>query len=242
MRAIDRSTIERLQKEILRLQTPQQTDHPPSSIGLGAIESAFPSCVFPTGTTHELISITPEDVAATNGFISVMLGKIMQPGAYCIWIGAKKRLFPTALIAFGIRPERILFVDARRPKDTLWALEEALKCDALAGVVAEISELGFDESRRLQLVVERSRVTAFIHRHQPKMQNAVACVSRWKITPIASIVPDDMPGLGFPRWNVQLLKVRNGMPGEWQVQWSPDGLKYIGKEAIISPPSELRIA
>jgi protein ImuA len=28
-----------------------------------------------------------------------------------------------------------------------------------------------------------------------------------------------MPGVGFPRWNVELLKVRNGQPGNWQVEW-----------------------
>ena len=83
---VDRSTIEQLQRQILRLQTPllQQTDHPPLSLGFGAIKSAFPGNVFPTGATHELISYTREDAAATNGFIAVLLGKLMQQGEYCV--------------------------------------------------------------------------------------------------------------------------------------------------------------
>jgi protein ImuA len=28
-----------------------------------------------------------------------------------------------------------------------------------------------------------------------------------------------IPGVGFPCWNVELLKVRNGRPGTWQVEW-----------------------
>ncbi len=238
-RAVDRSTIERLQKEILRLQTPlQQTDHPPSIIGLGNIEAAFPGGVFPTGTTHELISFNAEEAAATHGFMAVILSKLMQTDGCCIWIGARRTLFPPALSYFGIKPDRIVFIEAKRGKDRLWVLEEALKCDALVSVVAEISELGFDESRRLQLAVERSRVTGFVHRNQSKQGNATACNSRWKITPLPSETPDNMPGLGFPRWNVQLLKVRNGQPGAWQVQCTPQGLEYISKQESIIPPFE----
>jgi protein ImuA len=36
-----------------------------------------------------------------------------------------------------------------------------------------------------------------------------------------------MPGVGFPRWEVELLKVRNGEPGKWIIEWSPNGIKYI---------------
>jgi protein ImuA len=30
---------------------------------------------------------------------------------------------------------------------------------------------------------------------------------------------DGLPGIGFPRWQVELLKVRNGKPGSWQLEW-----------------------
>jgi protein ImuA len=31
---------------------------------------------------------------------------------------------------------------------------------------------------------------------------------------------DDLPGVAFPRWQVELLKVRNGKPGIWQLEWA----------------------
>lgn len=55
-------------------------------------------------------------------------------------------------------------MDAGKTKDSLWAIEEALKCNALIAVVGEITELTFNDSRRLQLAVEKSHVTGFIHR------------------------------------------------------------------------------
>lgn len=235
----DRSVIEQLQKQILALQHTHTPSEQIPNLGLGAMESAFPGGVFPRGVVHELISISSEEATCTSGFMAVVLGKLLAQGGSCLWISTTPRrsIFPPALKTFGIDPERILFVDASKPKDTLWALEEALKCDALGAVVGELNELNFNESRRLQLAVERSRVTGFIHRFRPKTQNAVACVTRWKVTPLVSSIPDGMPGVGFPAWNIELLKVRNGQPGEWQVKWSPKGLEYIEQETITMPQS-----
>jgi len=47
-----------------------------------------------------------------------------------------------------------------------------------------------------------------------------------------------MPGLGFPRWNIELLKVRNGQPGSWEMEWAADRFIEISKpiaagEAIL---------
>lgn len=241
-RVADQAIIEQLQKQILMLQGNSPRANEQQGIGLGAIESAFPDKVFPRAAVHELISVSQEEASCTNAFISVVLGKLMQQTGCCLWISTRRRIFPPALKAFGIEPERILFVDASRKKDALWAIEECLKCEALTAVVGEVSELDFNESRRLQLAVERSKVTGFIHRNYPKAINAVACVSRWKITPVASVVNGTMPGVGFPRWNVQLLKVKNGLPGEWQVQWSPQGLEYIYPERVVVPHTLKRTA
>ncbi len=77
-------------------------------------------------------------------------------------------------------PDRVIFVEAKNQRDILWCMEEALKCEGLAAVVCEIKEINFTESRRLQLAVEKSRVTVFIIRDQPRSIGVNACVSRWK--------------------------------------------------------------
>jgi protein ImuA len=159
--------------------------------------------------------------------MAALLGSLMQSRGACLWISTKRTIFPPALKAFGIAPERIIFVDLVREKEALWAVEEALKCEALAAVVGEISALSFAESRRLQLAVEHSRVTGFIHRYRPRSEHPLACVSRWQIMPLASSPEEGMPGLGFPRWHVRLLKVRNGRPGAWQVEWAAGRFRHI---------------
>ena len=120
----------------------------------------------------------------------------------------------------------------------LWTMEEALKCEGLAAVIGEIKELNFTVSRRLQLAVEQSRVTGFIIRNNPRTITTSACVTRWKITTLPSELKDGLPGVGFPRLNVGLLKVRNGKPGNWQIEYSAGRYRHIYKTDVI--PQQLQ--
>lgn len=226
--AVKNDLIQQLQREICSLQGFNQSiSSRLPNLGLEKIEMAFPDKTFPIGVVHEFISPAQEDATATNGFIAGILGKLMQQKGTCLWVSTRRNIFPATLKQFGIDPGRIIFVDLFKPKDALWAIEEGLKCKSLSAVVGEIKELGFTESRRLQLAVEQSQVTGFIHRYQPRSENTVACVTRWKISPVSSVIEDGMPGLGHPRWDVRLLKVRNGRPGAWQVEWVADHFQQI---------------
>ena len=98
--------------------------------------------------------------------------------------------FPPALAAFGVEPDRVVFIDVQREKDMLWAMEEALKCRGLAAVIAEVREISFAESRRLQLAVESSRVTGFLLRSDPRKLNTTTCVARWQVSSLPS-EPED---------------------------------------------------
>lgn len=223
----DHQLIAQLQKQIISLQGIKTPSAEMKQLGLGEIEEVFPFQIFPRAAVHEFISTSPQEAASTSAFMAIVLNKLMRQKGFCIWISPQHKIFPPALKAFGIDPSRILFIDTWKIKDALWTIEEALKCDALSAVVGEISELSFNDSRRLQLAVEKSKATGFIHRQRPRSLNAVACMSRWQIKPLASFLPGNMPGVGFPRWEVDLLKVRNGKPGKWLVQWSPNGMEYI---------------
>src|SRR4051794_8700989 len=98
--------IEQLQKEILSLQGFKRASiNESSNIGLGIFEKAFPEQTFPIGAIHEFISTSNTNAAATNGFISGIVGKLMQHGGACLWISTKRTIFPPALKFFGIDAE-----------------------------------------------------------------------------------------------------------------------------------------
>lgn len=226
MVAIDdkQELISRLKKDILLWQGFRSTENLQEKVGLGAIEKAFPNGMFPVGSIHEFVSMSREDAAASSGFIGGVLAALMRGGGVCLWISTARVLFPPSIKAFGVKqPDHILFVRMDREKDVLWAMEEALKCSGITAVIAELHGLNFVQSRRLQLAVEKSRVTGFVLRHNPRTLDPTACVARWRVRPIESILDEGVPGVGFPRWEVELLKVRNGNPGKWQIEWSAEG-------------------
>jgi len=114
------------------------------------------------------------------------------------------------------------------------AIEETLKCEGLAAVIGEVAEVSFTASRRLQLAAEQSRVTGFLIRNNFRNINTNACTAQWRISSNPSIIKDDMPGIGFPAWNIELLKIRNGKPGTWQMQWAYNKLHSISDPIIFS--------
>jgi protein ImuA len=195
---------------------------------------AFPNEVFPLAAVHEFINMEEENEAATNGFIASIISALMKNGGATVWIGSSLTIFPIALKTFGISPERVVFINAPTQREALWAMEEALKCEGLAAVIGEIREITFTESRRLQLAVEKSRVTGLIIRSRSRNLQTNACVSRWRISHLPSSPEDNLPGIGFPRWNIELLKMRSGRPGSWQVEWSKGKFKIIPQIAIQS--------
>lgn len=233
--------IAQLQKDILHLQGLRPAlNGTEIDVGLGPVKNAFPGATFPTGAIHEFLSMAAEHAAASAGFISGLLGSLMQNGNVCIWISTSSVIFPPALKAFGIEPDRVFFITLQREKDVLWAMEEALKCEGLAAVVGEIKEMDFTASRRLQLAVEHSKVTGFVLRHQPRHLHATACASRWRITPLASQLEAHMPGVGFPRWQVELLKVRNGKPGTWAIEWFAGRFRQVSEQTVVMPQQPVR--
>jgi len=209
--------------------------------GLGKIEACFPNSIFPTGTIHEFLSEQAEDTAASEGFIAGLLAKLMKNGNSCLWISSSRRLFPPSLENYGVDPQQIIFIDLNYSKEILWVMEEALKCEGLACVVAEISDIDFAQSRRLQLATEQSQVTGFLLRKEPKrMLSATACTARWQIKPQPTALIAGIPGVGNPRWEVNLLKVKNGEGGKFLIEWAEDRFVLVNteKDQLVLHPKQ----
>ena len=226
--------IARLQREIHQLQGLRSNlSENVIAPDLGPVNQAFPDDTFPLGVMHELISLPAENAAATTGFVSGILASLMKKDGICLWIGGAKSVFPPALASFAINPDKVIFITLQKESDIFWAIEEALKCSGLAAVVGEIKNMSFTVSRRFQLAVEQSGVSGFILRQNPRNSQPNACATRWAISSAAGIIDDELPGVGHPCWNVELLKNRNGKTGRWKVGWKNKAFTHYFESAPI---------
>lgn len=206
-----------LQRDILLMQGCKPALNNGGSGPLQVIRQAFPQEVFPTAAIHEWMLADTAAAAATTGFISGILSSLLQQQGMAVWVSRTRQIYPNGLSAFGIHPEQIVFIHPSSKKDIAWTVEEALKCDGLTAVIADIPDLTLTECRRLQLAVEHSKATGFLLRNR-SVAVANTAVARWRITP-AHCKAEEIPGVTWPGWKVELLKIRNGRPGTWMMEW-----------------------
>ncbi|GAC1332265.1 MAG: hypothetical protein NVSMB26_11650 [Beijerinckiaceae bacterium] len=197
----------------------------------------------PTGTLHEVIAAHPRDGAAASAFASalaVRLGRV-RPSASLVWIvedvGAREAGLPYApgLRLMGLDPARLILVRTLSARETLWAMEEALKCRGVSAVIAETwagaKDYSLTISRRLVLAA-RSGGTAGLLRHVGATGSADAMASaaatRFEVAarrsaelPAAGRGP---PLPGPASWGVRVVRTRAGSDGigfglDWEKFW-----------------------
>lgn len=223
--------IANLRREIASLQSHRLPGTRAQPANLNVFAHAFPQNEFPLGCIHECIAGNAEQEAATTGFISGIASALIRDKGAAVWITSNAPVFPPALKAYGIAAERILFLELPGAKQALWVMEEALKCAALSIVIGEVNKFDFTASRRLQLATEASKVTGIVIR-KAKQATPTVAAARWQVTSLHSSGEEGLPGPGYPRWNIKLLKVKNGQPSEWNMEWVRKRFRIIEENSI----------
>jgi protein ImuA len=217
----------------------------PFTLGCPAVDGALPRGGLPRGALHEVMAAEHRDRPAALGFLSGLLVRLLNHlGPHdrrpILWAIQEEGMFDfgglygPGLRRFGLDPDRLITVSARATSDVLWAMEEALKCSALAGVVGVFGRgsqrsggLDLTALRRLQLAAEQGGLPAFMLR-LPVDAPVTAARTRWRIAARPSAPPpwvEQAPlalrnhGIGKPRWQVALEKCRGGAPAAWQLEW-----------------------
>jgi protein ImuA len=138
------------------------------------------------------------------------------------------RLHGHGLNALGLDPARLILVETAHRKETLWAMEEAVRSAAPAAVVGVIDTLDLKLSQRLHLAATDAGLPVFLLRPAPPTLpspasgggwgGGSAAATRWRIGP-APATRDRFGLVTQPRWHLQLERCRNGRPGEWVVEY-----------------------
>ena len=138
------------------------------------------------------------------------------------------RLHGHGLNALGLDPGRLILVETAHRKETLWAMEEAVRSAAPAAVVGVIDTLDLKLSQRLHLAATEAGLPLFLLRPAPPTLpspasgggwgGGSAAATRWRIG-TAQAARDRFGLVTQPRWHLQLERCRNGRPGEWLVEY-----------------------
>jgi protein ImuA len=208
--------------------------------GVAAIDQALPGGGLARGALHEILGTggDEEDGALAAAFGAHFLGRLGN--SPILWCLPRLDLYGPGLAAHGLDPRRVVLVRASRNAEILWAMEEGLRAPGIAAVVGEIRSLPMVASRRLQLAAERSGIIALLLRRwreggQASRERALpnAAVTRWRVAALPSRPPREEPGVGFPRWRVELLRCRGGDPACWELE-VPDATDHVSLAAALA--------
>src|SRR5206468_7508100 len=122
----------------------------------------------------------------------------------------------------GLAPEQLITVATAHCRDTLWAMEEALRCHALGAVIGELRARSIDQvaTRRLSLAAAAGNTLGLLLRTARDEQPSAAA-TRWIIGAAPSSCQSrERRGVGPPRLAVQLVRNRRGHLGAWIVEWN----------------------
>ena len=207
-----RDAAEALRRAIREIEEAGSPAEPRLPLGVSRIDRALPGGGLRLGCIHEVTG----DEAAT-GFCAALLARALAGGdgeargggrhGALLWLARDDDLYAPGLVRFGIEAGQLLVVSGlRRQEDMLWAMEEALRCRAVRGVVAEMGGagrvgragrvgeaggvagaggIGLAAGRRLMLAAEGTGVLGLVLSRRDGGRGGVgvrAAVSRWRVT------------------------------------------------------------
>jgi protein ImuA len=170
------------------------------------------------------VSAAPLHLGAAAGFALTLAALASDKARQTLWIGTDFGSLETGAVygpglgLLGLDTAQLLVARVARPLDALFAMEEALKCPALATVVAEINgEIDLTATRRLTLAAREGGAVGLLLRHKASCGPSAAH-TRWDIAGAPS-VPDAFGGLGRTAFRLSLLRNRRGPCGTWTLCW-----------------------
>jgi protein ImuA len=160
--------------------------------------------------------------ASAVGFV---LAGLQDNAAPILWVQdylSQKESGRPYLPGIGVK-HPIIRVCVSRPLDVLWAMEEGLRCKALACVIGEVwgdpKALSFTATKRLALRSEAGGTPCWLLR-RAAVSNLSAARERWRISSLPSAIhPHDPQSPGSPRWRAELFRSRSTAPGTWVAQY-----------------------
>lgn len=192
-------------------------------------------------TLSEVFVDRASDAAAT-GFVLARLPRTATP---VLWVQdrmSRREAGRPYLAGIGVaRP--VIMVDLSRAVDVLWAMEDGLRCKALAVVIGEIwgdpPALDFTATKRLAMRAEAADVPCWLIRRAAS-PDLSAARERWRIASVPSAAhPHDPYAPGVPRWSLDLFRSRCSRPGRWVARYdrSTDRLDFAApvRDGALEP-------
>lgn len=218
--------IQSLREQIARIEGRNRRAKAVLPFGVAEVDARLPGGGLALGALHEV-------AGGGNGAIDGAAAALFSAGVAArtrgrvLWCITRPDLFAPAFAQAGLVPDRVIYVEAGDDKAVLSCMEEGLRHGGLGSVVGEVARLSMTASRRLQLAAEGTGSVGIALRRWRRQAEAAdfgqptAAMTRWRISVMPSS-PLPVPGVGRPRWLVELIRARAGDSADFELEACDD--------------------
>jgi protein ImuA len=216
------SALESLRAQVRQIEGQHRRATVSLPFGVAAVDARLPGGALPLGALHDI-------AGGGNGAIDGAAAALFAAGIAArtqgkvLWCLTRLDLFAPALAQAGLNSDRVIYLEGGDEKTILACFEEGLRHGGLGAVVAEVARLTMTASRRLQLAAEGSGTIGIALRRWRRQTEAsdfgqpTAATTRWRVSALPS-TPLPVPGVGRPRWLVELIRCRAGESADFELE------------------------
>jgi len=242
---INRPPVEELRARIRHLEGAAGRRRSVLPFGIKELDRHLPGGGLALGALHEVAG--GGDGAIHGAAASLFAAGIAaRTRGKVLWCLTHPDLFAPALAQAGLVPDRVIYVEAVDEKSVLICFEEGLRHGGLGAVVAEVARLSLTASRRLQLAAESSGTIGIAIRRWRRPAEAAdfgqptASVTRWRVS-VLPPTPLPVPGVGRPRWQLELIRCRAGESADIEVEACDAKGRLALPSKLVHGPAEKEI-
>ncbi|WEK45244.1 MAG: protein ImuA [Candidatus Andeanibacterium colombiense] len=215
----DRPSADQLAALRAELSRAQVARGPGLAFGLAQLDNRLADHGLDAAGLHEIAGASAslnDDAAATLFAAGIAARFATEPGRSVLWALSKFDLYAPGIEQVGLGPDRILYAQGNKDVQVLAMAEDGLRNGSLACVIAEVRAADMTATRRLQLAASDGNTPMLLYRrHRTRercpLSTLSAAMTRWRIGCVESErLPH--PGVGRPRWSVELVRQRAGNP------------------------------
>ena len=150
--------------------------------GFESLDKVLPGCGWPTGCISEVLQA--QAAVCEWRLLSRALTSLLTEKGSCLYLVAPpKQPHAMGLMQLGVRPEQLVWVDAKGPADRLWITEQLVKAKPVGAVLAWLPQARAEQIRRLQVHAHSCDVPVFLFRPETALRDASPAPLRLLVKP-----------------------------------------------------------
>ncbi|MEM9368657.1 MAG: hypothetical protein AAGD07_21915 [Planctomycetota bacterium] len=165
------------------------------SSGCRELDLCLPAGGLERSALCEWTTRQPGSASGTLALIAAAHALRQHPGPLVI-VDSLGTFYPPAATSLGIPASRLLWCRPQNRRDTVWTLDQSLRCPAVAAVWGALPwNLDDRDARRLQLAAEQGPTPGLIVRPASRQPQPSFAAVRWSVTPVrlqSAVSPNTM--------------------------------------------------